>query len=373
MIKKYLIIPTIVLVSSTVVIKKETNLDNNNNESKSKSSTLTTSKTLSSLSNTGKLTTFTIPSSSLSTTTTATPSNEQKSDIIRRFHAMYLKSGGDNTNETKVINNNDNVNKDKISTAIDSNNNNDDNNNKENKNNEIDINSKDIINPIKNIKNRKIELIGINKSTDQRASQAIQLLVNDTLTLTALEGIKDSRDLAENIAKQLVLQVLTTPIYQEQFAEVLKYIFSYETVLSPTRWLAYWALGGKDCLSNTIYQSKWQLNYFFHDIEPLGAKQYTVNQINLGIKSWISNPLSRKNILIPNISWYLNQNIDIITKDIAKAIPKAEEKTIQGLSHLIVESLKSDIVRSAAREGLIYYFKLSSGNSEKDSSNIINK
>jgi hypothetical protein len=287
---------------------------------------------------------------------------------------MYLKSGGDNTNQTYHKNI---INKDNDKMLIAESNSNSDNNTSDNKkehdgNNDIDnSNNKDIVNPIKNIKNRKIELIGSNdKSTDKRASQAIQLLVNDTLTMTALEGIKDSHDLAQSIAKQLVLQVLTTPIYQDQFAGVLNYIFSYESVLSPTRRLIYWTIGGKNCFHSTIYQSKWQLNYLMHDIEPLGAKQNTVNQINQGLKSWTSNPLSRKNIIIPNISWYLNQNIDVIAKDVAKAITKVEEETIEGLSNLIVESLKSDAVRSAAREGILYYFKLSSGSSEKENNNV---
>jgi hypothetical protein len=220
----------------------------------------------------------------------------------------------------------------------------------------IKTNTKDDM-PIKNIKNRKIEIVG---KTDQRIP-GIQLLVNDTLAITALEGIKDSHDLAQSIAKQLVVQVLTTPIYQDQFADILKYIFSYESVLSPTRWLVYWSLGGEDCKSNLIYQSKWQLNYWMHDKEPIGAKNFSVDQINSGIASWLSNPASRKNVIIPNITLYLNNNIDTITTEMAKSIPKAQDKTIEGLSHLIVESLKSDMVRSAARDGLLYYFKLSSG------------
>ena len=57
----------------------------------------------------------------------------------------------------------------------------------------------------------------------------------------------------------------------------------------------------------------------------------------------------------------MNNNIDTITTEMAKSIPKAQDKTIEGMSHLIVESLKSDMVRSAARDGLLYYFKLSSG------------
>ena len=220
------------------------------------------------------------------------------------------------------------------------------------------INDKTITNmPIKNIKNRKIEIVG---KPDQRIP-GIQLLVNDTLAITALEGIKDSHDLAQSIAKQLVLQVLTTPIYQDQFADILKYIFSYDSVLSPTRWLVYWSLSGRDCKSNLIYQSKWQLNYWMHDQEPIGAKNFSVDQINSGIASWLSNPASRKNILIPNLTLYLNNNLDSITKEMVKSIPKAQDKTIEGLSHLIVESLKSDMVRSAARDGLVHYFKLSSG------------
>jgi hypothetical protein len=123
----------------------------------------------------------------------------------------------------------------------------------------------------------------------------------------------------------------------------------------------YWALGGRDCLSNAIYQSKWQLNYFMRDKEPIGAKNYSVDQINHGLDSWLRNSITRKDILIPNISWYLNENIDIITKEMVKSIPKAQDKTIEGLSTLIVESLKSEVVRSAARDGLVYYFKLTSG------------
>jgi hypothetical protein len=52
-----------------------------------------------------------------------------------------------------------------------------------------------------------------------------------------------------------------------------------------------------------------------------------LNQMNTLIRSIKTKALSRKNIIIPNISWYLNQNIDVIAKDVAKAITKVEEET----------------------------------------------
>lgn len=288
-----------------------------------------------------------------SSKTLPTVSNEQRSmDIIKRFHTLYMNSNNNDNNYTNRNKNDDNNNTN-TKTNLTANNN---SNVISNDNNTNQNNTKH--KPITNIRNRKIEIVG--KSSDQRIP-GIQLLVNDTLAITALEGIKDSHDLAQSIAKQLVVQVLTTPIYKNQFADILKYIFSYESILSPTRWLVYWALDGRDCLSNALYQSKWQLNYLMNDQEPIGAKNYSVGQINHGLDSWLRNSMTRKDILIPNISLYLNENIDVITKEMVKSIPKTQDKTIEGLSTIIVESLKSEVVRSAARDGLVYYFKLTSG------------
>ena len=87
-------------------------------------------------------------------------------------------------------------------------------------------------------------------------------LVQDTLTSSAVDSLRESQQLANSIAKSLVLEVLTRTENRGKLGELLQYTFAADTVLTPTRELLYWSLELEHTFKNIVWQVQWHRNYW---------------------------------------------------------------------------------------------------------------
>lgn len=91
----------------------------------------------------------------------------------------------------------------------------------------------------------------------------VKVLIHDRISSTAIDQLKDSEKLVNEIAKSLVLDVLTDEQTKFQFGKILKNILTYESVQTPTRDLIYWSIH-TDATFKSLYPiSKANFNQWF--------------------------------------------------------------------------------------------------------------
>jgi hypothetical protein len=70
----------------------------------------------------------------------------------------------------------------------------------------------------------------------------IKVLINESLATSAVDQIRDSHHIANELSKELVMDMLTDKKSPEKLGTLLKHVFKYESLLQPTRELIYWSL-----------------------------------------------------------------------------------------------------------------------------------
>ena len=196
-------------------------------------------------------------------------------------------------------------------------------------------------------------------STDVAIGDAISITVNEIASTNVKDTLKMSEENARIMAKNLIAQVLVKEENQHVLGEALKYLFTYEEVLYPTRWLIYWSLQQENTIFQSEFQLRWQLNYWLNWPEPYGAFNYTVNNLADLAAWWLHHPLSRKDIINPFIRWYLDESEGIISQQIAKNLSDYSTKKImvQTIKAGAVQVLKSEEVKNTAKQALYNYLQ----------------
>ena len=202
--------------------------------------------------------------------------------------------------------------------------------------------------------NNKTEL-----SSDIAIGDAISITVNEIASTNVKDTIKMSEENARIMAKNIIAQVLVTEENQHVLGEALKYLFTYEEVLFPTRWLIYWSLQQENTIFQSEFQLRWHLNYWINWPEPYGAFNYTADNLACLGAWWLNHPLSRKDIINPFIRWYLEGSEGIVSQQIVKNISDYSTKKImvQTIKAGAVQVLKSEEVTNIAKQALYNYIK----------------
>eukprot|EP01035_Chromulina_nebulosa_P066063 gene66063-90407_t len=86
----------------------------------------------------------------------------------------------------------------------------------------------------------------------------IKILINSTIASTAVDSLRDSQDIANQLAKDWLIQFLDDKSNQKKFGYFLQDLFSYEPVLSPTRWLVHWSVNSTATRVLSLQQLQWQ-------------------------------------------------------------------------------------------------------------------
>ena len=163
--------------------------------------------------------------------------------------------------------------------------------------------------------------------------------MNQTLTSTAIDSLRDSKEVANQLAKSWLIGFLGDKNNATKFGYVLQDLFAYEPVLSPTRWLVYWTIAHEPTKALAVSQLKWNLhNNIVGDTSPAAKELVLATKHLLQNKSFIDHQT------IPLLKWTLQENKAVISNTIdlvASSIPFAKDSTAEGLKYLVTESLKS--------------------------------
>lgn len=183
----------------------------------------------------------------------------------------------------------------------------------------------------------------------------IKDILNEQISSTAVDSLRDSQLVANEMAKTIIYDVLREKETKGKFGELLQFLFAYESVLHPTRWLVYWSLNLDTTLDSVVYQTKWQINYW--------AKQDPTAFLSSSLLDssiyWLKSIEARKHHIDPLLLWTLKQKeiADPVAGIVVDALPYVKETTVDALKWAVSESLKSECTKKAVQEGLVYYLK----------------
>ena len=184
--------------------------------------------------------------------------------------------------------------------------------------NKIDNNKKnyDVNSDNNDIKNE-------NSNNNQKNIPPMKILLNNYITSSTVDSIrdsmKDSKEYLNMLSRELLLGILHDNKNQHIFGDFLKYSFSYESILLPTRELIYYSLN----VNNTYHIISSYLNN-----EILRIIKNENNYINKTIVNssiyHIHDNFFKSYTFYPLIIWTIEQQeivIDPLTKIIRSALP----------------------------------------------------
>jgi hypothetical protein len=172
----------------------------------------------------------------------------------------------------------------------------------------------------------------VSEGDDSEISAPLKVFVYETLTSSAVDSIRDSQQLANELAKSLVIEVLDKKENIGKLGELLEYTFASDTVLSPTRELIYWSLKLDSTSSNIKWNCQWHRNYWLGlssfngwrlddnrnvDMKTdwdkeYGGREHTRAAIVALAVAWLKDPLSRTIVVTPLLAWTLQQREEVV-------------------------------------------------------------
>lgn len=80
---------------------------------------------------------------------------------------------------------------------------------------------------------------------------------------------------------------------------LLQSIFSYESTLSPTRWLVYWSIAAPTTVDNADWLTRAQRNYFLQG--GAGGREYTSDKFVALTAWWAAQSWAREGAVLPQV------------------------------------------------------------------------
>lgn len=205
------------------------------------------------------------------------------------------------------------------------------------------------------------------------ATTGMQQIVNDQLSSSAADTLKESRNEAQEMAKKLVIDLLDKPESRKEFGRVLEYTFSFESVRRPTRDLVWWSVKSPLSINEIENQALWWRRYFLFPPaasrqgsgSPVGLPEqsatgfaYTEAQLATLLSWWILTPHA-KSIINPLLEWTTHQPVVIesVTQIVNDALPYCRTYWTECAKTAIKDSLQSSELKIAARDSLMYVLK----------------
>jgi len=176
-----------------------------------------------------------------------------------------------------------------------------------------------------------------------------------------VESLRDSQQLANQIAKSIVINILEQKDNNKQLGLILKYIFSYETVLHPTRDLILWSILLPTTVDQAIDLLRFQRNYYMNGT---GAS-YTSHQLLVLFEWWLLDAVSQQQVLVPlverTIQLQTPKSLQPIIQNAADSIYNREAiaLTTDALKWVVTESLTSESTKRIATDFVVDFLKAS--------------
>jgi hypothetical protein len=157
----------------------------------------------------------------------------------------------------------------------------------------------------------KVSVLSNNKST------YIEVLMKEKITTKVADSISESQQVANELAKSLVIEVLHNPKNLHQLGIILHNCFNYPQVQLSIRDLVFYHLHTEYTIKNTIYLLHGQIKYFLSD----AGKNYTLSQL-LTLLQWYSTQDYFFEMVIPLFIWSISSkdaSVDHTVDYLAKA------------------------------------------------------
>jgi hypothetical protein len=168
-------------------------------------------------------------------------------------------------------------------------------------------------------------VLGQSRKQDGKGNQ-LYVILNEKIASSAVHSIRSSTVVANELGKSLVVETLNHPETQEKFGLLLQQIFSYESVIKPTRELILWSI-----LLDPVVKSADDLVKYHRDYWLKGDGLSTTNmQLSWLISNWLVSDSTRSIVIIPYLNWYFsNEEICIEPlKDIIKRSLACDEQKV---------------------------------------------
>lgn len=186
-------------------------------------------------------------------------------------------------------------------------------------------------------------------------------IVREHISFTAVVSIRDSQETGNELAKTKVMDALKDPASIIEFGELLKYSFSYESVLKPTRDLLYWSIQSEDTFRNLMHVSRGGIDDW--------AKSRGKDDLIYPIKQWVLSKESRIYTINPILTWSIREksiSLEPLSKIVIDILPYTKESTVDNLKYWALEGLKSEDVKKIAKDGLVHMLRVSAGGAENE-------
>lgn len=196
----------------------------------------------------------------------------------------------------------------------------------------------------------------------------IKVLVREAAVESAVESLKDAEALAKVLSKDLVLDAMQADSSRHQLGLFLQNIFSYESVLSPTRWLVYSSIASPSVVTSAEHLVLSQRDYFLRD----DAQPYTRDQLQYLAEWWLGAPASRSTVVAPLVLSTLRDPVNVtkplsdIVKDALLCVDMRRIAT-ENLTWCASESLKYEGNRRLVRDAVVSYLVDRSRHAESES------
>jgi hypothetical protein len=157
---------------------------------------------------------------------------------------------------------------------------------------------------------------------------AVKVLINDRIASSAVDQLRDSEMLAQKLAKEVVFDLLNDRHSPERLGTLLKYVFSYESLLQPARDLLYWSLHLPQSYGSIYWMSK-------QSIQQMG--QYEKQALASISQQWLLRPETRIHIITPLLicSFLQQANVALTLSELATAtLPLAKVQAVYPSMHL---------------------------------------
>ena len=147
----------------------------------------------------------------------------------------------------------------------------------------------------------------------------LQMILHESIATSAVVSLRESRQIAHDFAKILVIDILNNPESTNNLGSLLDSLFEYESVRFPTRDLIYWSLTLDPTLEATYSLGNIQTAYWLHG----DGAPYTKSLLQYYAIWWLRDHQSYEDTIKPLIVYVteIPEVQDTLTQVIAESLP----------------------------------------------------
>jgi hypothetical protein len=205
--------------------------------------------------------------------------------------------------------------------------------------------------------------LGTDSSGSGDSSDApIRVIVRELAAASAVDSMRNSHEIVNVLARDLVLNAFSQPESQMQLGLSLQKLFSYKSVVDSTRWLAYWGIYNDYSLENISLLAHEQKRYFMnkhHHIYQSEGYDYTEEQLVSLVKWFFETDYARQVVVPQLVDIGLKENMTVKNSGIrlSGSIYNKEMKEwcSDNLKTMSLQTLEQDKTKIQVKDALVQF------------------